>query len=82
MTLHDMRNHVWSHGEAYTVYPIVLVKTPDMQKASSKPQVFPYMNEEARWDAAKKFLEDGSTIRFEEPYETDGTKFDGKFGER
>jgi hypothetical protein len=82
MTLIDMSDRIWSHGEAYTVYPIVLVKAADAERASSKPRVFPYMDEEARWDAAKKFLEDGATIRYEEPYETDGTEFDGKFGER
>lgn len=82
MSLFDMSDRVWARGEAFTVYPIVLVKESDAAKASWKPKVFPYMDEVARWDAARKFLEDGATIRFEEPYETDGTEFDGKFGER
>jgi hypothetical protein len=82
MTLLDMSDRIWSGNAAFTVYPIVLVKASDAVKASSKPRVFPYMDETARWDAAQKFLEDGATIRFEEPYETDGSEFDGKFGER
>lgn len=82
MSLIDRSNVIWAGREAFTVYPIVLVKAADAVKAASKPQVFPYMDEQARWDGAKSFLEDGATIRFEEPYETDGTEFDGKFGER
>ncbi len=82
MTLLDRSGRIFERDEAFTVYPIALVKEADAAKASPKPPVYPYMNEAARWDAAQKFLEGGATIRFEEPYETDGSEFDGKFGER
>ena len=84
MSLYDLSHRTFSRGGAFTVYPIVLVRTSDVgvSNGRGKPRVFPYQREEDRWDAAKKFLEDGATIRFEEPYETDGTEFDGKFGER
>lgn len=82
MSIFDMRGHVWARGEAYTVYPITLIQPSDAPRKARKPKVYPYMNEESRWEAARKFLEDGCTIRFEDEYETDGTEFDGKFGER
>lgn len=61
--------------EAVTVYPITVVKLPDMQKASSKPPTYNYLDEDTRKDAALNFLEDGCTIRYEDPYETDRGTF-------
>jgi hypothetical protein len=61
--------------EPITVYPITVVKLPDRPKSFAKPPTYNYLDEETRKDAALNFLEDGCTIRYEDPYETDRGNF-------